>query len=75
MTHDIVDGQDGTTVITVDFADEGVELQGSARVKGGLDAARNYLPVFERDLRTNFADLFPVSEPEPGEDGEGGDKQ
>lgn len=68
MTHDITEGQDGTTIITVDFADEGVELQGSTRVKGGLDAAHNYLPVFEADLRANYIDRFPVSEPEPEEE-------
>lgn len=67
MTYELVESMDGTTTITVDFADEGVELEGITHVKGNTDNARSYLPVFEQDLRNNYSDIFPVQSPEPGE--------
>ncbi|MHB8182868.1 MAG: hypothetical protein ACYDDN_03830 [Candidatus Desulforudaceae bacterium] len=70
MTHDFIEHADGTATIQIDFGDEGVELTGETNVKGGLDAAQRYLPTFEADLRSNFADRFPVPEPESGEGGE-----
>ena len=62
MNYNITDNQDGTTNIAVDFADEGVNLQGSINVKGNEFQAISYLPVFEKDLRKNFVDLFPIPE-------------
>lgn len=64
MTHVILPNPDGTTTIRVSFADEGVNLQGETRVRGGEVEARQYLPVFEADLRRNYARLFPQPEPE-----------
>lgn len=61
MTYEFVSNGD-TTIIMVDFADEGVELSGETSVKGDESAAQAYLPVFESDLRRNFADKFPVPE-------------
>lgn len=58
----------GTTKIEVDFSDEGVNLQGETFIKGGEAEAENYIPIFEKDLRYNFADLFPKPEPEPMEE-------
>ena len=51
---------DGIARIEVSFADEGVDLVGTTHVKGGEAEALAYLPVFEADLRRNFADLFPA---------------
>ena len=64
MTHVITENQDGTTTIQVSFADEGVDLQGQTSIKGGPVQAQSYLPVFESDLRRNFADMFPLPEVE-----------
>ncbi|MDP4158371.1 MAG: hypothetical protein Q8911_01220 [Bacillota bacterium] len=58
-----------TTKILVDFSDEGVELNGETSVKGDETAAQAYLPVFESDLRRNFAEKFPVPEMPITEDG------
>lgn len=64
MIHTITVNDDGTTTLAVSFADEGVELEGTTHVKGGRDEAMSYLPTFERDLRRNYAELFPRPEPE-----------
>lgn len=69
MTHRFEPG-DGITLIGVDFSDEGVALQGETTVKGGTEQAEKYLPAFERDLRENYRDLFPVPEPEIEPEGE-----
>jgi hypothetical protein len=61
MTHEFINDGD-TTIIKVDFSDEGVELSGETSVKGDESAAVAYLPVFESDLRRNFAEKFPVPE-------------
>jgi len=69
MTHNVTVNADGTTAIQVDFADEGVNLQGQTSVKGDESAALAYLPTFEADLRRNNAELFPLPEaPEIGEE-------
>ncbi len=58
---------DNTTTITIDFIDEEVDLQCETAVRGDSAAAYAYLPFFERDMRRNFADRFPVPEmPEGG---------
>lgn len=54
------------TKITVSFADEGVPLTGETSVLGNEAKALEYLPFFEKDLRNNFADKFPVAETEGG---------
>ena len=48
--------------ITVDFVDEGIDLKGKTSVYGTLQAAEEYLSFFERDLRQNYSELFPVEE-------------
>ena len=48
--------------ITVDFADENIDLKGKTSVYGTLQTAEDYLPFFERDLRQNYGELFPVEE-------------
>jgi len=63
----ITENQDGTTALTIDFIDEGVDLQCDTTVKGDSSAAYSYLPFFVRDMRSNFADKFPIPEaPEGG---------
>lgn len=59
MMHNITVLADGTTRIEVSFVDEYVDLVGSTHVKGGEAEALAYLPVFEADLRRNFAERFP----------------
>lgn len=71
MTHTITNLHDGTIRIDVDFSDEGVDLQGTTHVKGGEAEALAYVPVFERDLRRNYSQLFPEPEPEPEPEGGG----
>lgn len=66
MTVTFVEKTDNTTVITVDFLDEGVDLQCETTVKGDSAAATAYLPFFEKDMRQNFADMFPAPEAEEG---------
>ena len=68
MTYQITDMGNGTHQIQVSFSDEGVALEGETTVKGTPEDAERYVSVFERDLRTNYAHLFPQSEPE--EEGE-----
>lgn len=63
MTHNIIENQNGTTSIIIDFIAEGVDLQCETSVKGDAAAAEQYLPFFEEDMRKNFADRWP--EPEP----------
>ena len=60
MMHEFIVNQDKTTMIKVNFIDEGVELTGETSVKGDESVALSYLPVFEADLRRNFSDLFPA---------------
>lgn len=62
MTYTITVLGDETTKIDVSFADEDVVLTGCTYVKGGEEEALAYLPTFERDLRRNYAHLFPQPE-------------
>jgi len=68
MTYQITDMGNGIHQIQVSFSDEGVALEGETTVKGTPEDAERYVSVFERDLRTNYAHLFP--QPEPEEEGE-----
>jgi hypothetical protein len=66
MTH-ITEVISDVTKLTISFTDEGVELEATTHVKGGEQEALRYLPVFEADIRRNFADHFPAPEtPEGG---------
>ncbi|WP_027309426.1 hypothetical protein [Caloramator sp. ALD01] len=69
MKYNIENVNENEVMLHVDFSDEGVELQGETRIKGNQEDALKYLPVFEKDLRINFADKFPVNIqlPEGGE--------
>lgn len=62
MTYKLIENEDGTTTIKVSFLDEGVELEGETRVKGEVSKALAYMPIYEADLRRNYADLFPIFE-------------
>lgn len=68
----INENQDGTTSITIDFIDEGVDLQCDTTVKGDSAAAGAYLPFFVKDMRRNFADRWPLPEPTEPQMPEGG---
>lgn len=68
MIYEITVLGDGTSKITMNFRDEGIELDGETTVKGGQQEAEGYVPTFERDLRTNYAHLFPQPEPEHHEE-------
>lgn len=63
MIYEFIEGKD-TTAIMLDFSDEGTNLQCEISVKGDTAAAAAYLPFFAADMRANFAELFPVPEPE-----------
>lgn len=69
MMYTITEIGDGTTRIAADFADEGVGLACETFVAGDEGNAIEYLPVFERDMRVNFRNLFPAEEPEVAEGG------
>jgi hypothetical protein len=63
------------TRLSIDFADENVELSGTMLIAGDESAALAYAPFFEQDLRRNNAELFPVPEmPEASEEMPGGDE-
>ena len=64
MTHSIQVNAEGTATLRVDFSDENVPLQGETTVQGGEAEALAYLPVFEADLRRNFANRYPALLPE-----------
>lgn len=72
MTLVVTDNQDGTTSIAIDFIDEDVDLQCDTTVKGDETAAYAYLPFFEKDMRRNFADRWPLPDPSTPEMPEGG---
>lgn len=66
MTYEITQAGN-ISILGVSFVDEGVELTEHIRVDGDERAALAYLPFFERDLRRNYAHLFPQPEqPEGG---------
>lgn len=69
MRYDIEYVNENEVLLKLNFYDENVDLQGEIRIKGSQDDALRYLPVFERDLRRNFADKFPsnLEHPEGGE--------
>lgn len=70
MTYGIAENENNTTAIEISFQDEDVNLTGRTTVKGKTANAETYLPIFEADLRRNFAELFPpptVPEVDPGE--------
>lgn len=69
MRYNIEYVNENEVKLSVDFLDEGVELQGEIRIKGNQEDALKYLPVFEKDLRRNFTDKFPanIEFPEGGE--------
>lgn len=52
------------TKITANFLDEEIGLVAETTVGGGEEEALKYAPVFERDLRENYKELFPQPEPE-----------
>jgi len=52
-----------TASIQIDFSGEGVGLLAETSVGGGEEEALKYAPVFERDLRENYKELFPQEEP------------
>ena len=61
MTYDVaVSGN--ISILTVSFNDEGIDLTASIQVDGYEDAALQYLPFFEQDLRRNYTHLFPQPE-------------
>lgn len=60
--EDKTNGIPQITQIDVDFSDEGVNLQSSVKVIGEW---RQYLKIFEQDMRNNNISLFPLPEPEP----------
>lgn len=64
QAEDLVNGVEQITQIDIDFTDEGVNLQGSVKVRGDW---QGYLSVFENDMRNNHRSLFPMPEPVEGE--------
>lgn len=69
MRYNIEQVNENEVLLSVNFDDENVDLQGEIRIKGTQEDALKYLPVFEKDLRRNFADKFPSNfeQPEGGE--------
>lgn len=67
QAEDLVNGVEQITQIYVDFSDEGVNMQGSVKVRGDW---QGYLSVFENDMRNNHRTLFPMPEPVEPVEGE-----
>jgi len=70
MRYTITEMGDGITRLSMNFADESVDLECETVVCGDSGVAEGYVPVFEHDMRVNFRHLFPMPEPEPVEGGE-----
>ena len=62
MTAAIQEVKDRVYEITLDYADEGVDLQVNRKVGGTEERAAAYVPAFDRDIRANYASLFPIPE-------------
>jgi hypothetical protein len=60
MTPTITAQSDGTTAITLDFADESVALSASTSVIGDAAKAERYVETFETDIRRHYSHLFPL---------------
>lgn len=60
MRYNIEQINENEVLLKVDFSDENVDLQGEIKVKGNEADGLKYLPVFEQDLRRNFAYMFPA---------------
>lgn len=57
--------ENGQHQIDIDYADEGIELDGHTTIIGDYEHARAYAEIFDRDLRNTYSHLFPVAEPDP----------
>lgn len=68
MTSNITALTDNRQQIDLDYADEGIELQGSTTIIGDTARAASYVEVFDRDLRKTYSHLFPQPEPSVDED-------
>jgi len=67
MTHDITIVNPTTAILGVSFIDEGIELTEHVQIDGGKEKALAYLPFFEKDMRREYAHLFPQPvQPEGG---------
>jgi hypothetical protein len=65
MTYNIEELENGITKLTVDFSDEGIDLQGETTVKGTQKDAEKYVKTFANDLKQNNIELFPkLTEPD-----------
>ena len=64
MEYNIEELENGITKLTVDFSDEGIDLQGKTTVKGTAEDAEKYVDTFAKDLKQNNIELFPKP-PEP----------
>ena len=64
MEYNIEELENGITKLTVDFSDEGIELQGETTVKSSKEDAEKYVDTFAKDLKQNNIELFPEP-PEP----------
>jgi len=64
MDYTIEQINEKTTKLTVDFSDEGINLQGETNVKGSKEDAEKYVDAFAKDLKQNNIELFPEP-PEP----------
>lgn len=51
-------------LITLDYNDEQVSLVESKKFVGTEENANAFIPIMDRDVRDNYAYLFPVPEPE-----------
>jgi hypothetical protein len=59
MTYNITELDNNITKLTVDFSDEGIDLQGETTVKGERTDAEKYVKTFAKDLKINNIELFP----------------
>jgi hypothetical protein len=60
MTHNVVNIEANKWMVSVSFADEGVQQGASNTVIGTEEQAIAYVPTLARDFRENNPDLFPL---------------
>ena len=60
MTHTVTNIEATKWLVSVSFADEGVQQSTSNTVIGTEEQANAYAPTLARDFRENHADLFPL---------------
>lgn len=50
-------------ILTLSYADEGIHVTTTKKIIGTIAAVEAYVPIFDRDIRMNHPEYFPLPEP------------